>query len=79
MDEKSNIQERIKTLTEERARLGLFKGKEKKILQEKIDAANVELQIISERVQAAIMEIQRKINPLCDRCDEIDNELTMER
>lgn len=85
-----NIEERIKKLTEEKSALGLFKGKEKKVIQEQIDRANIEKKSIQERMDAAKKEIeskissvkadiQKKISPLQNRVNTISNELTKAR
>ena len=57
----------------------MFKGKEKKAVQEKIDAANLELKTIVDRMDAAKKEIEKKIVPLQQRIAEIDVELTKAR
>lgn len=77
--EKKNIQERIYALKEEKLSLGLFKGKEKKTVQEKIDAAYLELKTVVDRMDAAKKEIENKIVTLQQRIDEIDVELTEAR
>lgn len=85
-----NIEARIKKLTEEKSALGLFKGKEKKALQEQIDQANAEKKSIQDRMDAAKKEIeakietvkaeiQRKVTPLQNRVNTISNELTKAR
>lgn len=85
-----NIEERIKKLTEEKSALGLFKGKEKKVIQEQIDRANIEKKSIQNRMAAAKKEIeskissvkadiQKKISPLQNRVNTISNELTKAR
>ncbi len=77
--EKENIQARINALAEEKSSLGLFKGKEKKAVQEKIDAANRELKTVVDRMDSAKQQIENKIAPLAQRIKEIDNELTKAR
>lgn len=77
--EKTNIQDRINALIAEKSALGLFKGKEKKAIQEKIDAENVELKAVSDKVEFAKQEIEQKIEPLRVRWSEITSELTMAR
>lgn len=74
-----NVDERIKKLTEEKSTLGLFKGKEKKALQEQIDQANTEKKGIQDRMDAAKKEIEAKISPLQNRVNTISNELTKAR
>lgn len=85
-----NIEERIKQLTEEKSALGIFKGKEKKALQEQIDQAYAEKKNIQDRMDAAKKEIeakianvkaeiQKKVTPLQNRVNTISNELTKAR
>lgn len=85
-----NIEERIKKLTEEKSALGIFKGKEKKALQEQIDQANAEKKGVQDRMDAAKKEIeakianvkaeiQKKVTPLQNRVNTISNELTKAR
>lgn len=85
-----NIEERIKKLTEEKSTLGIFKGKEKKALQEQIDQANAEKKSVQDRMDAAKKEIeakianvkaeiQKKVTPLQNRVSTISNELTKAR
>lgn len=68
----------------------MFKGKEKKALQEQIDQAISEKQAIQDRMDAAKKEIetkitslkaefQKKVKPLLNRVNTIYNELTKER
>lgn len=89
-EEIDNIEARIKKLTEEKSALGLFKGKEKKALQEQIAQANAEKKSIQDRMDAAKKEIeakiesvkaeiQRKVTPLQNRVNTISNELTKAR
>lgn len=77
--DKENIQVHINALNAEKQSLGLFKGKEKKAIQEKIDAANLELKKIIDRMDAAKKEIEKKIDLLQKRIREIDVELTKDR
>ena len=85
-----NIEERIKKLSEEKSTLGLFKGKEKKAIQEQIDQAYAEKKCVEDRMDVAKKEIeskiasvkadfQKKISPLQDRVYEISDELTKAR
>lgn len=85
-----NIEARIQKLSDEKSSLGLFKGKEKKAIQEKIDQANNEKKAVQNRMDAAKKEVeskissiksdyQKKISPLQSRLDEISNELTKPR
>lgn len=77
--EKENIQGRIDALVAEKSSLSVFKGKEKKAIQEKIDEANLELKNVVDRMEAAKREIEKKFEPLQNRIDEINTELTKER
>lgn len=77
--EKENIQGRINTLTAEKSSLGLFKGKEKKAVQEKIDVTNLELKKVIDRMDVAKEEIEKKIDLLQRRINEINSELTKAR
>ncbi len=77
--EKENIQGRINALSTEKSSLGIFKGKERKAVQEKIDEANSELNRVVEKMEAAKREIKGKIAPLQSRINEIDKEFAKER
>ena len=85
-----NLDERIKKLTDEKASLGIFKGKEKKALQEQIDQATAEKKAVQDRmiaakkeiegkISAVRSEIQNKIAPLQGRVNSISTELTKAR
>lgn len=82
--------ERIEKLTEEKAALGIFKGKEKKSLQEQIghaiagkkavkDRMDAAKKAIDARIASAVIEIQNKIDPLQSRMNAINDELTKPR
>lgn len=77
--EKHSLQERISKLTADKDALGIFKGKEKKAIQEQIDAAERELKTVVDRMAAAAAEIQKRIDPLKSRIDTIETELTKAR
>ena len=77
--EKEEIQGRISSLLQEKEALGLFKLKEKKEVQGKIDAAQAELKAVTDRMDAAEQAIKEKISPLQKRINEIDTELTKDR
>ena len=79
LTEKANIEQRIKLWTAEKDSLGLFKGKEKKILQEKIDDANKALQNVSSNIDSAKKEIDSKIAVVQQRINAINSELCKER
>ncbi len=77
--EKENIQKRIDALSAEKSSLGLFKGKEKKAIEEKIEEASLELKKVIDRLVNAKSKIEKEIEPLQNRVDEINSELTKER
>ena len=83
-------EENEKKLTEEKSALGIFKGKEKKALQEQIDQANAEKRSIQDhmdamkreieaKIESVKAEIQRKVTPLQNRVNTISDELTKAR
>lgn len=59
--------------------LGLFKGKEKKVLQDKIDAAQVELNSVNAKVQEAEAKYDAELKSLEIRVTEINRLLNMAR
>ena len=86
----NNLNERIKKLTEERNALGIFKGKEKKALQDQIDQATADIKTIQDRMATARngidqkiasvgSEIRIKIDQLQNRLNIINTELTKAR
>ena len=70
------IDKRIHALTSQLNSLGLFKGKQKKAIQEEIDAAYAEKDEVVHKMDAAKREIQIKIDPLQHRIKEIEAEFT---
>ncbi|PNV60200.1 hypothetical protein C0033_20370 [Clostridium sp. chh4-2] len=77
--EKANIQEHINSLIAKQGTLGWFKGKEKRAVQEKLDAANAQLNVVSERMEATKQEIEKRIHILRTRSAEITSELKKAR
>ena len=57
------IENKLEKLQEEKNSLGLFKGKEKKIVQEKIDGVNQELEAIKKEVQQEKEELKKQYMP----------------
>ena len=55
--------------------LGLFKVKEKRALQERIDAESVKLKEISDRMEKSKLELEREMNPIQRKIDAIDKKL----
>lgn len=74
-DEKAAIQKQIDSLTAEKNGLGLFKVKEKRALQERIDAESVKLKEISDRMEKSKLELEREMNPIQRKIDAIDKKL----
>lgn len=88
--EAADCDARIQALTERKKSLGIFKSKEKKLLQEQIDQAeadrnavqakiNAEKEGIEARIAAEKAELEKKTGPLQVRVKEINDELTKER
>ncbi len=89
-DEIENLDARIKKLSADIAALGIFKGKEKLVLQGQIDQAKVDKKAVQKKMSEAKADleanaaasrrnIQVKISQLQSRVKSIYNELTMER
>ena len=89
-DEINSFDETIRKLLAEKNALGVFKGKEKKALQDQIDQAEVQKKAVQDRMasakqalEAQITEtkgrIQAEINPLQNRVNQIHLELTKAR
>lgn len=85
-----NLDTRIKKLSADKAALGIFKGKEKKALQEQIDQAEADKKAVQQKMSAAKAaleskisaiksEVQGKISPLQSRANSITTELTKAR
>ena len=79
LSEKARIQKHIDELVAKKNALGLFRAKEKKILQEKIDIENAELNKISNEIEITKSGMKEKMNELLIRYSEIEDELTMAR
>lgn len=77
--EEKSIQARIDTLTAKKNALGIFKSKEKKIIQDQIDAAKLEREEIADRIDNELHKIEEKIGPLQARYSKITSELTKAR
>lgn len=76
---KKEINEKIATLRSEQERLGLFKMKEKKALQAKIDEMKTSLLTIEKSLAEKTSPIQEKIDAEKAIIAEVDAELVMER
>lgn len=84
--ERAVICQKIDSLAQQKSSLGLFKGKEKKALQEQIDALTVQRGEQERVIDAQRAEIDKKIAPVKEELEDlqrtishIDNELTRDR
>lgn len=77
--ERDRLQERIRMLSGERDALGVFKAREKKALQDQIDALNAELRIVNDRYSTLSADISSGISSAKRRLAEIRNELNKAR
>lgn len=76
----AQIKAKIEALQKEKSSLGLFKGKEKKALQEQIDSLKyADLKAAEANREAAVSPIGAQIDAANARIAEIDEELTKER
>ena len=73
------LENQIATLKKEKDSLGLFKGKEKKAMQEQIDSLNGRLTTANTAKNNAVAPIQAEIDNLNKRIKEIETELTKDR
>ena len=73
------LESQIATLKKEKDSLGLFKGKEKKAMQEQIDSLNGRLTTANTAKNNAVAPIQAEIDNLNKRIKEIETELTKDR
>ena len=73
------IEDQIAALGREKSSLGLFKGKEKKALQEQIDNLNGSLTTAKTAKENAVFPFQTEIDSLNKRIKEIEAELTKDR
>lgn len=69
----------IAELKKEKHNLGLFKLKERKVIQEKINEWEQKVIAVKSRMENAKKEIEGKIEPLVQRIKEIETELTKPR
>ena len=77
--EKDNIQQEINKLINEQKQLGIFKIKDKKRLDEKINALKGKIDIISENINSQVREIEIEKSKLSQRIKDIDYELNKDR
>ena len=62
----------IEQMLKERDSLGLFKGKEKKILQAKIDETTMQCDSLAKKIATLTAELEEKLKPLNSRMAEIN-------
>jgi len=74
-----NLKENIENLVKEKKTLGLFKVKDKRAVQEKLDSTNNEIAQIQSHINPAIEKIQKGISQNESRINNIDTELTKPR
>lgn len=77
--EEAQIEAKIEALQQEKSNLRLFKGKEKKALQEQIENLTVDLRKATANRKTAVAPIQVQIDAANARIAEIEMELTKER
>lgn len=82
----NQIKSKIEKLQAEKKALGLFKTKEKKAVQEQIDAAEKEKEAVAKQVVVQQQEVEKEIEPIraelkkvIAKIKEIENELTRDR
>ena len=76
---RDSVKASISSMKKELASLGLFKGREKKELQERIDAANAELKQLEACIQDYDSQIDAQLRPINARISMIDAELAASR
>lgn len=74
-----DLEDQVAALKKEKDGLGLFKGKEKKALQEQIDALNIKVKDATTAKSAAVAPFNAEIANMQKRIDEINAELTKDR
>lgn len=75
----ANLQKTIDDLERQKSSLGFFKGKEKKALQIQIDGIVAKQKAIQDKMDATKNVIERELQPLVNRVNAIQNELTRDR
>ena len=78
-EERKRKQEAIDDLSRQKQGLGLFKGKEKKAIQEQIDQIQGELGQVNSRISQMEEACSQKLQPLRSRATEIGEELNRSR
>lgn len=71
--------QKINILLKEKNALGLFKIKEKKAIQDKIDDETSKMNAVKKKMDDEINAIKAKIEPLKSRLSQINTELTKAR
>lgn len=74
--ELASMTEGIEQMIKERDSLGIFKGKEKKMLQIKIDEAKIQCDSLTKKIATLTAELEEKLKPLSNRMEEINTRLS---
>lgn len=77
--EKTYLENQVNRLIAEKDALGVFKGKEKRVIQAQIDDNLSNINKITTKIRADVDMIKRKISPLQSRLNAINEELTKAR
>lgn len=73
------MEEKLKSLKEEKKAIKIWKFSDRKGVQAKMDAVNKDIAPIQARIDASIAEIQKEIDDIESKVAEIDHELTRSR
>ena len=77
--ELANIHSKIENIKDDKDALGIFKFKQKKILQEQISTMTHEVSVIQGKINLLELENKKKIELLNKNIKDIDEELTRKR
>lgn len=78
-EEQDELNQQISALTQEKNSLGMFKGKEKKEIQAKIDVLNGKVREVLDRMAKEKAGITKEMDDLKKKANQIKNELSKER
>lgn len=77
--EKISLSEQSATLAAKKSTLGIFKGKEKKVIQEQINQINTEIETITKKADIATIELKNQLTEFDYKLKANTNELTRSR
>jgi len=77
--QEEGLQAQINQLAAQKASLGLFKGKEKKALQEQIDGLHTQIAQVRKACSDAVSRLESQVKATNSRISAIDKELTKDR